>query len=212
MHDEDGFLAVIRQTPADDTARLVYADWLDEQDDRACKLKAEFIRLELRLANGPYSFGLSYHLQVIAEQIDSDWLVVISRPKIEGCPEQLANGCPSDWSRLSPTSHPSARTCAVCRTAVHYTRSRAEAQQYLLLGQRTAVARVPSSPTGGQSPPRPSPVATVEREPLIERPRLPGPRDERCPDRQNLGDETQDESEPEESQSPRSGCEPVRRQ
>jgi uncharacterized protein (TIGR02996 family) len=33
MHDEDGFLSAIRQTPTDDTARLVFADWLDEQDD-----------------------------------------------------------------------------------------------------------------------------------------------------------------------------------
>ena len=45
MHDEADFLSAIRQTPADDTARLVFADWLDEQDDPACKRKAAFIRL-----------------------------------------------------------------------------------------------------------------------------------------------------------------------
>ena len=56
MHDEDSFLAAIRQTPADDVARLVFADWLDEQEDTACKLKAEFIRLELRMAEGRIGF------------------------------------------------------------------------------------------------------------------------------------------------------------
>ena len=40
MHDEDGFLAAIHLQPADDTARLVFADWLDEQDDRHVQTKS----------------------------------------------------------------------------------------------------------------------------------------------------------------------------
>ena len=53
MHEEAGFLSTISQTPADDTARLVYADWLDEQDDPTCQPKADFIRLETRMATAP---------------------------------------------------------------------------------------------------------------------------------------------------------------
>ncbi len=41
------FLAAIRETPDDDTPRLVYADWLEDQDDQH---RAEFIRLQCRLA------------------------------------------------------------------------------------------------------------------------------------------------------------------
>jgi len=48
--DERAFLDAIRDQPADDTARLVYADWLTEnaQPDRG-----EFIRAEIELANTP---------------------------------------------------------------------------------------------------------------------------------------------------------------
>lgn len=38
---ETAFLAAIRANPADDTTRLVYADWLDERDDP----RAEYVRL-----------------------------------------------------------------------------------------------------------------------------------------------------------------------
>jgi uncharacterized protein (TIGR02996 family) len=41
------FLQAIRETPDDDAPRLVYADWLDDHGDEA---RAEFIRLQCRLA------------------------------------------------------------------------------------------------------------------------------------------------------------------
>lgn len=41
-----GLLHAIQEDPADDTLRLVYADWLEEQGDPRC----EFIRLQLQLA------------------------------------------------------------------------------------------------------------------------------------------------------------------
>ena len=46
MSDEAAFLEVLKANPADDTARLVYADWLDEHDEPA---KAEYLRLVARL-------------------------------------------------------------------------------------------------------------------------------------------------------------------
>lgn len=45
--EEQGFLAAIRANPADDTARLVYADWLQENGQEA---RAEFIRVQVELA------------------------------------------------------------------------------------------------------------------------------------------------------------------
>jgi uncharacterized protein (TIGR02996 family) len=43
----DSFLEDIRRNPDDDTPRLIFADWLDENGDAA---RAEFIRLQCRLA------------------------------------------------------------------------------------------------------------------------------------------------------------------
>ncbi|QJX01043.1 ribosomal protein L7/L12 [Frigoriglobus tundricola] len=47
MSDEAAFLAALKANPADDTARLIYADWLDEHDEPA---KAEYLRCVVTLA------------------------------------------------------------------------------------------------------------------------------------------------------------------
>jgi uncharacterized protein (TIGR02996 family) len=44
--DREAFLRAIRADPADDTVRLVYADWLDEHGDPE---QAEFVRLQIEL-------------------------------------------------------------------------------------------------------------------------------------------------------------------
>ena len=50
MSDHDALLAAILADPADDTARLVYADWLAENGDPD---RGEFIRIEIELARTP---------------------------------------------------------------------------------------------------------------------------------------------------------------
>ena len=47
MTDQPGFLAAILDSPDDDTPRLVYADWLEENGQEA---RAEFIRVQCELA------------------------------------------------------------------------------------------------------------------------------------------------------------------
>ena len=42
MSEEEAFLEALKANPADDTTRLVYADWLDEHDQPQ---KAEYLRL-----------------------------------------------------------------------------------------------------------------------------------------------------------------------
>lgn len=62
--DEAAFLSAIRTNPADETARLVYADWLAERDDpRAdfARLSAEFLRCVRGLA-------------ALRQTIEPDWL------------------------------------------------------------------------------------------------------------------------------------------
>lgn len=46
--EDRGFLEAIRESPDDDTVRLVYADWLEEQGDAS---RAEFIRVQCELAH-----------------------------------------------------------------------------------------------------------------------------------------------------------------
>ncbi len=50
MSDEAALLAAIRANPDEDTPRLVYADWLDEQDGQSNTARAEYIRLEIQFA------------------------------------------------------------------------------------------------------------------------------------------------------------------
>ncbi|AMV26267.1 hypothetical protein VT84_17850 [Gemmata sp. SH-PL17] len=47
MSDEAAFLAALKVDPADDTARLVYADWLDEHNE---PVRAEYLRLVVTTA------------------------------------------------------------------------------------------------------------------------------------------------------------------
>jgi uncharacterized protein (TIGR02996 family) len=53
MSDEAGLLATIHSHPNDDTPRLVYADWLDEQGGEGNAARAEYIRLEIEIARTP---------------------------------------------------------------------------------------------------------------------------------------------------------------
>jgi uncharacterized protein (TIGR02996 family) len=48
MTDRESFLRAICNDPADDTARLVFADWLEEHGEAS---RGEFIRVEVQLAN-----------------------------------------------------------------------------------------------------------------------------------------------------------------
>ncbi|HEY1188609.1 MAG TPA: TIGR02996 domain-containing protein [Gemmata sp.] len=50
MSDEAAFLEALKANPADDTARLVYADWLDEHGEPQ---KAEYLRLVCSLVGLP---------------------------------------------------------------------------------------------------------------------------------------------------------------
>ena len=50
MSDRDALLAAIRENPDDDTPRLAYADWLDEQGGTSNEAQAEYIRLEIQHA------------------------------------------------------------------------------------------------------------------------------------------------------------------
>jgi uncharacterized protein (TIGR02996 family) len=53
MNHERAFLQAIREAPHDDAPRLIYADWLEEQGGAARTARANFIRIQCRLAQLP---------------------------------------------------------------------------------------------------------------------------------------------------------------
>jgi uncharacterized protein (TIGR02996 family) len=73
MSDEAAFLAALRANPADDTTRLVYADWLDEHGELA---KAEYLRLVAALAQHESCLpNSSEAIQLLrgAEDLPAEW-------------------------------------------------------------------------------------------------------------------------------------------
>ena len=144
MHEEDGFLSAIRLTPADDTARLVFADWLDEQGDPACKTKAAFIRLELRMAEAPEQslnrIRWTNQLQKLATQLEPAWLATVSHPKLEACRVSFRFPCPKQWDKLTPTAAPKVRHCESCQQYVHYCDSLQEAREHANRGNCVALS------------------------------------------------------------------------
>ena len=48
--NESTFLAAVLADPDDDVTRLAFADWLQEQDDPALRLRGEFVQIQVRIA------------------------------------------------------------------------------------------------------------------------------------------------------------------
>jgi uncharacterized protein (TIGR02996 family) len=78
MSAEDAFLAALRANPADDTARLVYADWLDDHDDahRASYLRA-VVDLTVLPAGSPEYAEAAGRLFTAATRTDQSWRSVV---------------------------------------------------------------------------------------------------------------------------------------
>jgi uncharacterized protein (TIGR02996 family) len=76
--EEEAFVATIRDNPFDDTARFVYADWLEERND----LRSEYLRLVVeiaaltRLEKGVEP--LTGRLGTLARSIRQDWREAVS--------------------------------------------------------------------------------------------------------------------------------------
>jgi uncharacterized protein (TIGR02996 family) len=147
MLDDANFLAQLEANPTDDAARLVYADWLEEQGDASSAVRAEFLRLTARLATAKTvkSKTLRKRLQELAAGLDTDWLGVVSRLPIENCQgkrEKSGGGsfriagvsfeylCDRRWEDLAPTDDQAVRFCDACQHSVHYCATITEAREH----------------------------------------------------------------------------------
>jgi len=74
MSEESAFLEALQADPADDTVRLVYADWLDEHAEPA---KAEYLRLVATLAHATEDYAREQphvsRLLALAETLPQEW-------------------------------------------------------------------------------------------------------------------------------------------
>ncbi|HJZ58672.1 MAG TPA: TIGR02996 domain-containing protein [Gemmataceae bacterium] len=145
MHTDDDFLCKLLDNPADDTARLVYADWLDEQSDDLSRRKATFVRMTASLTGlGKKQRQkrklLLRRLQQLAAELEPNWLAVVSRLKVENCAGRRARDvyefeflCHKRWDEMQPTNAAAVRFCDECQQNVHYCdtimAARAHAQQ-----------------------------------------------------------------------------------
>lgn len=77
MSEDDALLRTVIDRPGDDTARLVYADWLDDRDDpRGPFLRAEVEWARTRNDNAPHA---------LAANLDPLWVARVSRPPVGVC-------------------------------------------------------------------------------------------------------------------------------
>jgi uncharacterized protein (TIGR02996 family) len=139
MGDETAFLQAIRAAPQDDGLLLVYADWLEERGDR----RAEFLRVQAALAGlkprNPRRAILLKRLRELRTGIETAWLVLVDRTRIENCGLQCQFECSWKWEQLQPTENDCIRNCETCERQVHYCHSVRQARHHARQGECVAI-------------------------------------------------------------------------
>lgn len=157
---DEGFIRAIAEHPDHDTTLLVYADWLEERDDPEAALKAEFLRLTVAERAED-----AQRLQQLAADLDTSWLAVVSRPRIENCGQKRAETgrravlrfdflCDRRWEELDPTEDQAVRFCDGCQQSVHYCDTIMEARRQTWAGHCIAVDLGVIRRQGDLEPPR----------------------------------------------------------
>lgn len=179
---EDGFLSRLRASPNDEEARVVYADWLEEQGRSA---EGQFLRLQLTLAtlapDDPRFNEVSASLRDVAQHVTLEWRTLVARAPIENCEVRFDFACPKKWEGLEPTDlGDDVRFCGSCKMNVYYTRTVDDASKHATQGHCVVVDLVQiRRPFDLRSPidgPRPPPPILMAGMPLpAVRPKLPPP-------------------------------------
>jgi len=155
MNTNDLFLTKLRDDPADNATRLVYADWLEEQGDEVSVAMAEFLRLtvdQAALIRKGVRKKRRLRLQELAATLDTNWLAVVSHLPIENCRQEQGDEsntavtpipfeflCDRQWQGLRPTEDDSVRFCEACQQNVHYCDTIVEARRHAWAGRCVAI-------------------------------------------------------------------------
>lgn len=138
MSDEAAFIAQIHADPYDDTVRLIYADWLEEQGDQ----RAEYLRLECELNGLQPGDALFQELRPrfdeLRSQCERDWLADVGRTRVANC-GAFAFRCPRRWENLIALKKAGNRFCSTCAKPVYYCQSREEIVQRAAAGDCIAI-------------------------------------------------------------------------
>ena len=138
--EDISFIRAILANPSELTAWLVYADWLDEHENRA---QAEFLRLMARrgqLRNTDVEwYTVEERLEELRTNLKPVWVEVFDRPKVENCNAAFRFQCPKQWENLKVTGEPTVRHCDACDRPVHYCHTLPEAQHHARAGHCVAV-------------------------------------------------------------------------
>src|SRR5882757_4134409 len=78
--DAEAFLQRIRAYPDDDAPRLIFADWLDEQGTTEASDRAEFIRVQVALAQLPPDDPRRPALLLAARELETAYKLVWDAP------------------------------------------------------------------------------------------------------------------------------------
>ena len=83
MSDDEAFVRAVVDGRGDDTARLVYADWLDDRDDP----RGPYLRAEAEWARTGKKKEKA--LRTLAEKLDPVWVARVSRPPVGVCADKI---------------------------------------------------------------------------------------------------------------------------
>ena len=138
--EEQIFIREILFEPTDLSARLVYADWLEERQDP----RAQMLRIDVELQEPPssdlrYQSLLQERLKLLPK-LDREWVNLLALAPIERCPGstksydqqtssdgsepeivEMRYRCPKRWENLKPSEEAAdARFCNECERTVYY--------------------------------------------------------------------------------------------
>jgi uncharacterized protein (TIGR02996 family) len=139
---EEAFVRDVVANPEDESAKLIYADWLEDQGTEEGRARAEYLRTLVALAALPKrgrKRAQRERLGRLRPAAGAGWVAALARVPVENCPVRFAFRCPRKWENLTPTEDPAVRFCGGCQKSVHYCGTLAEARQHARAGHCVAV-------------------------------------------------------------------------
>ena len=135
---EDDLLAAIEG--GDDSARLVYADWLEQRGDlpRASFLRVQHALMTTARETPAFHEGTAA-LRALAPALELQWRQRLARPVVEGCDGGFEVPCVRDWAQLTRTERPDVRHCDGCSKLVYYSATLHQAIAHARIGRCVAV-------------------------------------------------------------------------
>jgi uncharacterized protein (TIGR02996 family) len=135
----------------DESARLVYADLLEE---RGLVDHAQWLRLEAEAQGAPEQQrpALIAALTVLRPRVGPAFIASVGRAPLEGCPIVFGFRCPMKWEQLRPTQDDRVRFCEGCASTVTYFDELDEARRASWSGACVAVDLTVERSEGDLSP------------------------------------------------------------